>query len=289
MATSPLPISSPSPNSSATRNPTPSPPPSSSPLSSPSFASSSSSSSAAIPYAGPHVVLSLPRCTWKKGSIAEYVSKARVFFDSLHEGITLFTGSPVNKAWTSDKVSGAWRDYPVDLPPQNDILGAQLSPDRSMLAIRVSDKEVKVLSTATGEVLTARSCRPPTRMISVHWLSTELTLLFITNAGIELYSLIRGRLKHIKTAPYNIVYHWVLLSESLLLLVDNKSVFQIFQLSSRALVKVRRPSSPLRVCWAAGAILCACRWPSRADSVCVVRVWVCLRCASSSWMGRIRR
>ena len=124
------------------------------------------------------------------------------------------------------------------LPPQNDILGAQLSPDKSLLAIRVSDKEVKVLSTATGEVLTARSCRPPTRMISVHWLSSELTLLFITNAGIELYSLIRGRLKHIKTAPYSIVYHWVLLSESLLLLVDNKSMFQIFQLSSKALVKV---------------------------------------------------
>ena len=86
------------------------------------------------------------------------------------------------------------------LPPQNDILGAQLSPDKSMIAIRVSDKEVvsravhgslahfphahtadervaqslvltsrvsvvlsaqKVVSTATGEVLTARSCRPP--------------------------------------------------------------------------------------------------------------------------------
>ena len=62
----------------------------------------------------PHVVLSLPRCTWKKGSIAEYVSKARVFFDSLHESITLFTGSPVNKAWTSDKATGTWKDYPVE-------------------------------------------------------------------------------------------------------------------------------------------------------------------------------
>ena len=77
-------------------------------------------------------------------------------------------------------------------------------------------------------------------MISVHWLASELTLLFITNAGIELYGLQRGKLKHVKTCAYNIVYHWVLLSDGLLLLVDNKSVFQLFQLSSRALHKVCR-------------------------------------------------
>lgn len=45
------------------------------------------------------------------------------------------------------------------LPPHNDIIGAQFSPDKSHVALRVSDKEVKVLSTATGEVVTARSCR----------------------------------------------------------------------------------------------------------------------------------
>ena len=89
----------------------PSPTSSSSPLASSSF------SSPPYPYAGPHVVLSLPRCTWKKGSVAEYVSKARVFFDSLHESITLFTGSPVNKAWTSDKHTGTWKDYPVESAP----------------------------------------------------------------------------------------------------------------------------------------------------------------------------
>ena len=109
----------------------------------------------------------------------------------------------------------------------------------SLLAVCVATIQ-KVVSTATGEVLTARSCRPPTRMISVHWLSTELTLLFITNAGIELYSLIRGKLKHVKTAPYNIVYHWVLLSDSLLLLVDNKSVFQLFHMNHKTLSKVCR-------------------------------------------------
>ena len=122
--------------------------------------SSPASSSPPAAYCGPHVVLSLPRCTWKKGSIAEYVSKARVFFDSLHEAITLFTGSPVNKAWSCDKQSGSWQDFPVNLPPQNDILGAQLSPDKSMLAIRVSDKEV-VSAHAASALCSARSRLQP--------------------------------------------------------------------------------------------------------------------------------
>ena len=104
MATSPLPqpSTSPAPTSSATAT-------QSLPASSTLVPSSSSSS----PYAGPHVVLSLPRCSWRKGDVSEYVSKARVFYDSLHESITLFTGSPVNKAWTSDKSTGTWHQFPV--------------------------------------------------------------------------------------------------------------------------------------------------------------------------------
>lgn len=133
-------------------------------------------------------------------------------------------------------------DYPLHLPPHNDIIGAQFSPDRTHVALRVSDKEVKVLSTATGEVVTARSCRgTSSRMISVHWIldpslsksaaAASLFLLFVTNAGVELYELTsdkpllptsaaaasalaatKNKLKHIKTATYNIVYHWILVS-----------------------------------------------------------------------------
>jgi len=136
-------------------------------------------------------------------------------------------------------------DYPLHLPPHNDIIGAQFSPDRSHVALRVSDKEVKVLSTATGEVVTARSCRgTSSRMISVHWIldpalsrqaaAASLFLLFVTNAGVELYELTsdkpllplsssaaaaaaalgstKNKLKHIKTATFNIVYHWILVS-----------------------------------------------------------------------------
>lgn len=161
----------------------------------------------------------------------------RVFFDHLHHQIVLFTGAPPNKMWRSDRATQTWLDYPLHLPPHNDIIGAQFSPDRTHVALRVSDKEVKVLSTATGEVVTARSCRgTSSRMISVHWLNdpalaktahaSSLFLLFVTNAGVELYELASDKsllsasaatpgvlkLKHIKTATYNIVYHWILVS-----------------------------------------------------------------------------
>ena len=65
-------------------------------------------------------------------------------------------------------------------------------------------------------------------------------LLFVTNAGIELYSLAKDKLKHVKTAAYNVVYHWVLLEANLLLLVDAKSVFAIYQLSSKTIVKLSK-------------------------------------------------
>ena len=109
MATSPLPQppTSPSPPHSSSRTTQPLP------VSFSLAPASSSASASSAPYAGPHVVLSLPRCSWRKGDVSEYVSKARVFYDSLHESITLFTGSPVNKAWTSDKQTGTWQDFPV--------------------------------------------------------------------------------------------------------------------------------------------------------------------------------
>jgi len=255
-----------------------------------------------------HVNVCRPWITWKKGSISEYVSKPRVFFDHFHHEIVLFTGSPPNKMWLSDRQSQTWTDYPVLLPPHNDIIGAQFSPDRSHVALRVSDKEVKVVYAATGEVVTARSCRgTSSRMISVHWVydpaavsvhannqamrraslpvhspsgasgmqaqqSQPLFLLFVTNAGVELYELttekghdllsstskdrdrdraasmavgsasapgaVKAKLKHVKTATYNIVYHWMLWEENLLLLVDNKNVFQAYKLSSKQISKI---------------------------------------------------
>jgi hypothetical protein len=236
-----------------------------------------------------HVNVCRPWISWKKGPISEYVTRPRVFFDHFHHQIVLFTGSPPSKMWLSDRRTQTWTDYPIQLPPHNDIIGAQFSPDRSHVALRVSDKEVKVLSTATGEVVTARSCRgTSSRMISVHWVhdpalaktsqSTALFLLFVTNAGVELYELttekqglLSGgngggitssstsnltsatgsstggssaggaaprRLKHVKTATFNIVYHWILLDENVLLLVDSRNVFQAYRLSSKQITKL---------------------------------------------------
>jgi len=228
-----------------------------------------------------HVSVCRPWISWKKGNISEYVSRPRVFFDHLHHQIVLFTGSPPNKIWFSDRATQTWTDYLLHLPPQNDIIGAQFSPDRTHVALRVSDKEVKVVSTATGEVVTARSCRgTSSRMVSVHWLSdpalaksgsttataSSLFLLFVTNAGIELYELTSdkpllasassalasassssnssavprslNKLRHVKTATYSIVYHWILLEENLLLLVDSKNVFQAYKLSAKAISKI---------------------------------------------------
>lgn len=47
------------------------------------------------------------------GNISEYVSKPRVFFDHLHHQIVLFTGSPPNKMWFSDRLTQTWMDYPI--------------------------------------------------------------------------------------------------------------------------------------------------------------------------------
>jgi len=179
-----------------------------------------------------------------------------------------------SSSWFSDRATQTWMDYPLHLPPHNDIIGAQFSPDRTHVALRVSDKEVKVLSTATGEVVTARSCRgTSSRMISVHWIldpsltkhaaAASLFLLFVTNAGVELYeltsdkpllssalsasggaggamspALVKNKLKHIKTATYPIVYHWILLEENILLLVDSKNVFQAYKLSAKHISKI---------------------------------------------------
>jgi hypothetical protein len=70
-----------------------------------------------------------------------------------------------------------------------------------------------------GEVVTARSCRGgSSRMVAAHWVKGESPLLlFVTNQGVELYSLkgSKYKLKHIKTAPYLINYHWFLVIDSL--------------------------------------------------------------------------
>jgi hypothetical protein len=192
-----------------------------------------------------HVLLSYPRCQWKKGSISEYVSKARVFYDSLHSSITLFTGAPINHAWTTVLMHNNWMDFPIVLPSESDILGAQLSLDKSLLAVRCSEKEIKIVSTANGNVVTARSCiNNNSRMISVHWIkpdhmnsSDNNILLFIQNAGIELYQLQANKLKHLKTAAFNVMYHWTLIEENILLLVDSKNVFQLYKLNSKNITK----------------------------------------------------
>lgn len=108
-------------------------------------------------------------------------------------------------------------------------------------------------------------------MVSVHWLDFSATdssgclfLLFVTNAGVELYELTtekekptvgagglagaavssglsptsKSKLRHVKTATYALVYHWLLVDENILMLVDGNNVFQAYRLSSKHIQKI---------------------------------------------------
>lgn len=168
-----------------------------------------------------------------------------IVYDDYHEEIVLLRGSPISKILISDKLTLEWREYPLKIlttQPLTQVLCAKLSPEKTCLALRVSDKEVKVIDSA-GVVVT-RSCRGSRSvMLAIHWLKNDL-LLFVTNNGVELYAFKVDKLKHIKTAPYAIKYHWFLVNsnrqseEDILLLVDDKNIFQAYQITSKNITKI---------------------------------------------------
>jgi len=130
-----------------------------------------------------------------------------VVYDDFHEEVVLLRGSPITKILISDKLTLEWKEFALNIqPPLTHLLSAKLSPEKTCLALQVSDKEVKVVDSAGGII--TRSCKGNRAvMLAVHWLKNDL-LLFVTNSGVELHALKVDKLKHIKTVPYNIKYHW---------------------------------------------------------------------------------
>lgn len=151
-------------------------------------------------------------------------------------------GSPITKILISDKLTLEWKEYALNIqPPPTHLLSAKLSPEKTCLALQVSDKEVKIVDSAGGTL--TRSCKNRAVMLAVHWLKNDL-LLFVTSNGVELHALKVDKLKHIKTVPYNIKYHWFLVNsnrhseEDILLLADEKNIFQAFQITSKNITRV---------------------------------------------------
>ena len=115
-------------------------------------------------------VLCSPVILWNKDIInvngTQVPSRiSAICFDELHQELILFSDETPNMCYVSDTLSGPHEFYtiPVDLPAYATIpgalLAAHMSPDHSLMALLISNREVKLLSTGTGEVFASRSCR----------------------------------------------------------------------------------------------------------------------------------
>ena len=107
-------------------------------------------------------------------SSASSFSGTRVFFDSLHQEVILLRGSPPTEAFLSHRPTGRWRRFPLSFPDDPYILDAQISHDYSLLALRTSDKDVRIHDLSPvgkGAMVESRSCRGSlSSMLAVHWL-----------------------------------------------------------------------------------------------------------------------
>jgi hypothetical protein len=175
----------------------------------------------------------------------------------------LFRGTPPTEFFISNRAASSWTKYSLDFEVGTDIIDAACSPDKLMIATRISDKEVRVYNLFNGNLVASRSTRGSiAKMLAVHWVNAEpvqssggwtsLTqsssststtssaqlILFITTSGIELYSMNNMNMKHIKTITYQIVDHWLLPEQSILMLVDNNNIFQTFRLGWKSITKI---------------------------------------------------
>eukprot|EP00457_Paulinella_chromatophora_P001630 gb/GEZN01001632.1/.p1 GENE.gb/GEZN01001632.1/~~gb/GEZN01001632.1/.p1 ORF type:complete len:949 (-),score=203.22 gb/GEZN01001632.1/:66-2588(-) len=117
-----------------------------------------------------------------------------------------------------------------------EVVGAKLSPDGQFFALCIANREVKLVLAKSGEaVLRRRSKVSTVPMLAVHWVKGSLSLLIVTNSGVELHQLqenVKSRafkLKHSKTVSYPILHHWFLPKEQALLLVDPQSNFACYR------------------------------------------------------------
>lgn len=66
-----------------------------------------------------------------------------------------------------------WLRFPIKFTDKPHILDATFSPNLSLLAVRTSDKEIRIYDCTTGKAVECRSCRGSSvSMLSVHWVSS---------------------------------------------------------------------------------------------------------------------
>jgi len=240
-----------------------------------------------------------------------------VFFDQLHEEVILIRGSPPREVFLSNKATSAWYSFKINLDDNPNILDACFSADLTLLALRTSDKEVRIIDCLLGKVVETRSCRETSAsMLAVHWISnhtpdpylaaahaaavaraykaaqengvhrasvagvdamgatspsqqqsespqgasqattptsnpylqletnrTPQDILVVTSAGIELQRLEKSKLRWVRTFATEVIDHWIIHEQKMLLTLGNASEFLLFRVdpkSASPLTKVTR-------------------------------------------------
>eukprot|EP00808_Paulinella_micropora_P007457 g61928.t1 len=177
---------------------------------------------------------------------SEKGSKFRVFFDNLHERLIRCTTeelfvSGASSSSGSEQAPGyssaGWTKYPTNMSENPEVVGAKLSPDGQFLALCIANREVRLVLANTGEAILRRRSKVSTvPMLAVHWVAGSLSLLIVTNSGVEMHQLFEHtksrafKLKHSKTVSYPILHHWFLPKEQALLLVDKQNNFVCYRI-----------------------------------------------------------
>lgn len=174
------------------------------------------------------------------------------FFDDWHEEIVLFKLQRASKEkpahaqlYISKRAERTWATQPNVLPlteeEQDEIVGARLSPCRTYVAITIAHKVVKIFDLMTGDLLITNSVQDgkQVRMLAVYWVaSSPCQLLFVTNQGVELYTL-RGKvLAHNKpTVKHSTRHHWFLSHYNILILADRLNSFNAYHVANRSITR----------------------------------------------------
>jgi hypothetical protein len=201
-------------------------------------------------------------------ALARARSQIRFFYDPLHELVLLLEDTRVRMGSPSSQRQGGWTELPFALR-SGDVRDLKLSGDKEVLAVQTGDTEVvrraagraracvcvcacvcpcrplcaqDIVETRQGRVLDSLQLRARgSNIFSLRWVARSHALLLLTANSIELFEAQdagggRRRLKSVKSyAAPNTAHHWLLDSSGTLLAVDNKGVFQAFQVTPRSI------------------------------------------------------